>query len=185
MPVVVVANLSGFDGSPESLRHRQLEFGAEIGRAVVNFDGPIIFCVVSRYHGGAYVVFSQGLNENLTAMALEGSFASVIGGQAAAAVVFPRLVRKRVAADERVIAARAALDNASPSKLAQAQQDLEMTLRTVEGEVQMAVAGEFDKVHSVQRAKEVGSLSEVIRTANMREQLIREMRAGLARRSQS
>ena len=32
--------------------------GAEIGRAVVNFDGPIVFCVVSRYHGGAFVVFS-------------------------------------------------------------------------------------------------------------------------------
>ena len=59
-PVVVLANLSGFDGSPESLRKRQLEYGAEIGRAVVNFDGPIVFCVVSRYHGGAFVVFSGG-----------------------------------------------------------------------------------------------------------------------------
>src|SRR5207249_8031557 len=36
-PVVVLANLSGFDGSPESLRKLQLEYGAEIGRAVVNF----------------------------------------------------------------------------------------------------------------------------------------------------
>ena len=39
-PLVVLANLSGFDGSPESLRQLQLEYGAEIGRAVVNFDGP-------------------------------------------------------------------------------------------------------------------------------------------------
>src|SRR3954464_8598276 len=37
-PLVVLANLSGFDGSPESLRGIQLEYGAEIGRAVVNFD---------------------------------------------------------------------------------------------------------------------------------------------------
>jgi carboxyltransferase family protein len=36
--------LSGFDGSPESLRKLQLEYGAEIGRAVVNFDGTIVFC---------------------------------------------------------------------------------------------------------------------------------------------
>ena len=36
----------------------QLEYGAEIGRAVVNFGGPIVFCVISRYHGGAFVVFS-------------------------------------------------------------------------------------------------------------------------------
>ena len=32
-----------------------------IARAVVNFEGPIYFVVVSRYHGGAYVVFSQEL----------------------------------------------------------------------------------------------------------------------------
>ena len=55
----MLANLSGFDGSPESMRRLQLEYGAEIGRAVVNFDGPIVFCVVSRYHGGAFVVFSE------------------------------------------------------------------------------------------------------------------------------
>ena len=62
-PVVVLANLSGFDGSPESLRKLQLEYGAEIARAVVKFEGPILFVVVSRYHGGAYVVFSQQLND--------------------------------------------------------------------------------------------------------------------------
>ena len=39
-PLVVLANLSGFDGSPESMRHWQLEYGAEIGRAVTNFNGP-------------------------------------------------------------------------------------------------------------------------------------------------
>ena len=39
-PLVVLANLSGFDGSPESMRKLQLEYGAEIGRAIVNFDGP-------------------------------------------------------------------------------------------------------------------------------------------------
>ena len=58
-PLVVLANLSGFDGSPESMRRWQLEYGAEIGRAVTNFRGPIVFVVVSRYHGGAFVVFSK------------------------------------------------------------------------------------------------------------------------------
>ena len=183
MPVVVVANLSGFDGSPESLRKRQLEFGAEIGRSVVNFDGPIIFCVVSRYHGGAYVVFSQGLNDNLESVALEGSFASVIGGAPAAAVVFPGMVRRRVNADERVIAARAALDSSEPELLAERQQALEETLRTVESEVQMQVAREFDNVHSVQRAMDVGSLAGVISTENMRSHLIERVRAGIARRN--
>ena len=71
-PLVVLANLSGFDGSPESMRKLQLEYGAEIGRAIVNFDGPIVFCVVSRYHGGAFVVFSKALNPNMTVLARRG-----------------------------------------------------------------------------------------------------------------
>ena len=100
-PLVVLANLSGFDGSPDSMRNLQLEYGAEIGRAIVNFDGPIVFCVISRYHGGAFVVFSKALNPNMTVLALEGSFASVIGGAPAAAVVFAGEVEKRTPADPR------------------------------------------------------------------------------------
>ena len=112
-PLVVLANLSGFDGSPESMRNLQLEYGAEIGRAIVNFRGPIVFCVISRYHGGAFVVFSKALNPHMTVLALEGSFASVIGGAPAAAVVFTGEVDKRVRRspamrelDARIAAAR-------------------------------------------------------------------------------
>ena len=101
-PVVVLANLAGFDGSPESMRRLQLEYGAEIGRAVVNFDGPIAFCVISRFHGGAFVVFSRRLNPQLETVALEGSHASVIGGAPAAAVVFAREVDVRARDDERI-----------------------------------------------------------------------------------
>ena len=101
-PLVVLANLSGFDGSPESMRRLQLEYGAEIGRAIVNFRGPIVFCVISRYHGGAFVVFSKTLNPNMTVLALEGSFASVLGGAPAAAVVFSGDVDSRTADDPRV-----------------------------------------------------------------------------------
>ena len=67
---MVLANLSGFDGSPESMRNLQLEYGAGIGRAVVNLKGPIVFVVISRYHGGAFVVFSKTLNPNMTVLAL-------------------------------------------------------------------------------------------------------------------
>ncbi len=101
-PLVVLANLSGFDGSPDSMRSLQLEYGAEIGRAVVNFRGPIVFCVISRYHGGAFVVFSQALNEGLETIAVEGSRASVIGGAPAAAVVFAGEVNARARRDIRV-----------------------------------------------------------------------------------
>ena len=94
---MVLANLSGFDGSPESMRTLQLEYGAEIGRAIVNFEGPIVFCVISRYHGGAFVVFSKALNPTMTVLALEGSYASVLGGAPAAAVVFSGEVNARTA----------------------------------------------------------------------------------------
>ena len=104
-PVVVLANLSGFDGSPESMRHWQLEYGAEIGRAVTNFSGPIVFVVISRYHGGAFVVFSKKLNALMEIAAVEGSYASVIGGAPAAATVFVREVRART--DERPACPRA------------------------------------------------------------------------------
>jgi acetyl-CoA carboxylase carboxyltransferase component len=180
-PVVVLANLSGFDGSPESLRRWQLEYGAQIGRAVVNFKGPIIFNVIARYHGGAYVVFSQGLNESLKSVALEGTYASVIGGGPAAAVVFSGLVRRRTRADGRIQEAQAHLATTNDLERPAAQTEYEALYRKVEAEVQSAVALEFDNVHTVQRAKDVGSLSEIITPERLRPFLITSIREGLDR----
>jgi acetyl/propionyl-CoA carboxylase alpha subunit/acetyl-CoA carboxylase carboxyltransferase component len=167
-PVVILANLSGFDGSPESMRERQLEFGAEIGKAVVEFDGPILFCVIGRYHGGAYVVFSRRLSDELKAMALEGSFASVIGGGAAAAVVFTRQVAERAEADPRVRAARAALAEATEGSHRAAREHYESVRADVEALAQAEFAREFDTIHSVARALEVGSLHEVLPASQLR-----------------
>jgi acetyl/propionyl-CoA carboxylase alpha subunit/acetyl-CoA carboxylase carboxyltransferase component len=166
-PAVILANLSGFDGSPESMRKLQLELGAEIARAVVNFVGPILFLVVSRYHGGAYVVFSRALNPRLRASALEGSYASVIGGGPAATVVFGRDVRARALADPRV---QAVSKRASASDEARAL--YERTLAEVTLEKQAELAEEFDAVHSVERAREVGSLEDIVAPARMRAYLI-------------
>src|SRR5207245_536581 len=80
-----------------------------IVRAVVDFAGPLLFVVVSRYHGGAYVVFSKSLNASVRAFALTGSYASVIGGVPAASVIFTREVRARAAKDPTVSRYRAAL----------------------------------------------------------------------------
>ena len=175
-PVVVLANLSGFDGSPESLRERQLEYGAEIGKAVVEFDGPIIFCVVARYHGGAYVVFSQRLNESLESSALAGSYASVIGGAPAAKVVFPRLVRKRTMAREDVRTALADVENAAPEDALRVRERYEEVFRNAEAEMQAELAREFDQVHSVERAKQVGSLSAILSPAELRPFLCERVR---------
>jgi acetyl-CoA carboxylase carboxyltransferase component len=178
----VLANLSGFDGSPDSMRNLQLEYGAEIGRAVVNFVGPIVFCVISRYHGGAFVVFSKALNPAMTVLAVEGSYASVIGGAPAAAVVFAGVVDSRTAADPRVkeLEARvaAAADGAERAGLAAELADLRTSVRTT---VLGQVATEFDTVHSIQRAVEVGSVDAVIAAAELRPRLIAAIESGMKR----
>src|SRR5690606_21946393 len=125
----------------------QLEYGAEIARAVVEFDGPIVFLVVSRYHGGAYVVFSKALNPRLRAAAVAGSFASVIGGGPAAAVVFARELRARALADPRVVAAREAAAAGGAAREA-----YERTLAAVLAERQAEAAAAFDAIHTVERA---------------------------------
>ncbi|MDQ6607880.1 MAG: fused acetyl/propionyl-CoA carboxylase subunit alpha/methylmalonyl-CoA decarboxylase subunit alpha [Actinomycetota bacterium] len=182
-PVVVLANLSGFDGSPESMRNLQLEYGAEIGRAVVNFDGPIVFCVVSRYHGGAFVVFSATLNDGIEVIAVEGSYASVIGGAPAAGVVFARDVNTRTDADSRIVELE--------DRLASADTDERTGLRAEMADVRAAVrsgklgeiADEFDAIHSVQRALEMGSVHAIIPADRMRPYLIEAVERGIARTS--
>lgn len=176
-PLVVLANLSGFDGSPESMRKLQLEYGAEIGRAVVNFRGPIVFCVISRYHGGAFVVFSKRLNPNMTVLALEGSFASVLGGTPAAAVVFTGDVDARTADDPRVRRLESLLTAAPGPQRAALVAELDEQRATVRAEKLSEVATEFDQVHSIRRAVEVGSVDEVIKAAQLRPKLIEAIEA--------
>jgi acetyl-CoA carboxylase carboxyltransferase component len=182
-PLVVLANLSGFDGSPESMRKLQLEYGAEIGRAVVNFKGPIVFCVISRYHGGAFVVFSKALNPNMTVLAVEGSFASVLGGAPAAAVVFARDVDKRTGNDPRVLALAARVAEAPAATRAALAAELAELRSSVRAEKLTEVATEFDRVHSIQRAVDVGSVDAIISCAELRPQIIEAVEKGLARQA--
>ncbi|MDO5676935.1 MAG: carboxyl transferase domain-containing protein [Propionibacteriaceae bacterium] len=179
-PLVVLANLSGFDGSPESMRNLQLEYGAEIGRAIVNFEGPIAFVVISRYHGGAFVVFSKQLNENMTVLAIEGSYASVLGGAPAAAVVFAGDVAKRTAADARVRELESRLQTAAPQDRAALQLELADARAAVRAEKISEVAAEFDGVHSIHRAVEVGSVDKVISPAELRPAIIEVIRGHAA-----
>src|SRR4051794_6502483 len=172
-PLVVLANLSGFDGSPDSMRNLQLEYGAEIGRAVVNFRGPIVFCVISRYHGGAFVVFSKALNPNMTVLALEGSFASVIGGAPAAAVVFTGEVEKRTAASPAVRELEGRISEASGSDRSRLLVELAEVRAAIRAEKISEVAAEFDAIHNIHRAVDVGSVDAVIPASRLRPEIIR------------
>jgi acetyl/propionyl-CoA carboxylase alpha subunit/acetyl-CoA carboxylase carboxyltransferase component len=182
-PVVILANLSGFDGSPDSLRRLQLEYGAEIGRAVVNFDGPIVFCVVSRYHGGAFVVFSGTLNDNMEVAAVEGSYASVIGGAPAAAVVFAAEVNKRTSADPRIagLQARIAEATANGDDASRLRAELASAWPVVHSEKLGQVADEFDNVHSIERARDVGSVHTIVPAARLRPYLVDAVQRGMQR----
>ena len=179
-PVVVLANLSGFDGSPESLRELQLELGAEIGRAIVNFDGPVVFTVISRYHGGAFVVFSKALNDHLEVAALEGSHASVIGGAPAAAVVFAGEVNRRTDRDERLVSLREHLQAVNGTEQLQLRAELERLRGEVRSEKLGEVAAEFDAIHSIERAREVGSVDHIVAPGRLRPYLIDAVERGMA-----
>jgi acetyl/propionyl-CoA carboxylase alpha subunit/acetyl-CoA carboxylase carboxyltransferase component len=179
-PVVLLANLSGFDGSPESMRRLQLEYGAEIGRAIVNFKGPVVFCVISRYHGGAYVVFSRALNPQLEVAALEGTYASVIGGAPAAAVVFAGEVEGRARKDPRLVALNQAMAKAEGAELGRLRTQCEELFKVIHSEKLGEMAAEFDRVHSVQRALDVGALDCIIPPHTLRPYLIDAIERGIA-----
>jgi acetyl-CoA carboxylase carboxyltransferase component len=182
-PLVVLANLSGFDGSPESLRMMQLEYGAEIGRSIVNFEGPIVFCVISRYHGGAFVVFAGVLNDNMEVIAVEGSFASVIGGAPAAAVVFSRDVATRTSGDLRVKAMEVALAEADDVQRPRLRVELAGLRAQVRSEKLGEVADEFEHIHNIERALAMGSVDKIIAARELRPYLIGAVERGLLRSS--
>jgi acetyl-CoA carboxylase carboxyltransferase component len=179
-PLVLLANLSGFDGSPESMRKLQLEYGAEIGRAVVNFKGPMVFCVISRYHGGAYVVFSRVLNEGLEVAALQGTYASVIGGAPAAAVVFAGEVEARTRKDPRLEALSKAMTQAEGSEKGRLRSQWDELFKCVHSEKLGEMALEFDRIHSIHRALGVGALNHILPPENLRPFLIHAIERGIA-----
>ena len=185
-PLVVLANLSGFDGSPESMRALQLEYGAEIGRAVVNFDGPIVFCVVSRYHGGAFVVFSGTLNDNMEIAAARGLLR--LGDRRGArrgGGVRRRGQDRRTAADPRVADLQAGLaeatENGSDADASRLRAELTAVRPAVHAEKLGEVADEFDSVHSIERARSVGSVDTIVPAARLRPYLIDAVQRGMQR----
>jgi acetyl-CoA carboxylase carboxyltransferase component len=139
-----------------------------------------VFCVVSRYHGGAFVVFSGALNDNMEVAAVEGSYASVIGGAPAAAVVFAAEVNKRTSADPRVAGLQAASPRPPPT--ATTPPGCAPSWRrwpAVHSEKLGQVADEFDNVHSIERARDVGSVHTIVPAARLRPYLIDAVQRGM------
>jgi acetyl-CoA carboxylase carboxyltransferase component len=163
------------------MRQWQLEYGAEIGRAIVNFRGPIVFCVISRYHGGAFVVFSNKLNESFETIAVEGAHASVIGGSAAAGVVFTRDVNAATRSDPRVVELEERIEAEDGAEVRRLRAELSSLLDTVRSEKMGELAAKFDSIHSIQRAVDVGSVSSVVAAAELRPYLVDAIERGMAK----
>jgi acetyl-CoA carboxylase carboxyltransferase component len=125
------------------------------------------------------VVFSQVLNENLEIIALEGTYASVIGGAPAAAVVFAGEVDTRARKDERLQALTQAMVQATGVEKARLQAQWNELFPIVHSEKLGEVADEFDRVHSIHRALKVGALHNIIPPANLRPYLIHAIERGI------
>ena len=150
---------------------------------MVNFQGPIVFCVVSRYHGGAFVVFSGALNDHMEVVALEGSHASVIGGAPAAAVVFARDVaqpHRRRSPGRRSPRGRNICTESERAKPGSRQRSTSLRI-DVHAEKMGEVAAEFDAIHDVNRALRVGSIDRIIPPSELRPYLIDAIERGVAR----
>jgi acetyl-CoA carboxylase carboxyltransferase component len=128
--------------------------------------------VISRYHGGAFVVFSKALNPRMTVLAVAGSFASVIGGAPAAAVVFAGEVATRTNGDPRVRDLEQALASADEVERGAIAGRLREVRTAVRAEKLGEVAADFDRIHSIHRAVEVGSVDAVIGPQELRPRII-------------
>jgi hypothetical protein len=117
----------------------------------------------------------------MTVLAVEGSFASVLGGAPAAAVVFSGEVRKRTAADPRVTRLQEKAAGAGTADRAALNAELAEATAAVRAEKLGEVAAEFDGIHSIARAVEVGSVDKIISAAQLRPAIIEAIEEGLSR----
>ena len=121
-------------------------------------------------------MFSKSLNPDIRSAALEGSYASVIGGAPAAAVVFPKTVSKEVYLDERVKEKQKALNKGKCTP-----REYQELFNSVYNEKQRELAEKFDKIHSVERATKVGSIDDIISASQLRPYIIKQIKEGMER----
>jgi len=126
------------------------------------------------------VVFSRALNQRLEVVALEGTYASVIGGAPAAAVVFAGEVEARTRKDPRLQALSQAMTQADAAEKHRLRNQWDELFKIIHSEKLGDVAAEFDRVHSVERALKVAALHHILPPANLRPYLIDAVERGIA-----
>jgi len=103
----------------------------------------------------------------------------VIGGAPAAAVVFAAEVDARAHKDPRIQTLTDTLANASSAAKVQLRAELDEQFKLVHSEKLGEVASEFDRIHSVHRALEVGALHTILPPKELRPYLVRAVERGI------
>ena len=128
-------------------------------------------------------VYSRALNENLESSAVEGAYASVIGGAPAAAVVFSREVDARTGADPRIASLDERMAAAADAERQQLRAERDALWTEVRAQKLGEFAAEFDAIHSIERAVEVGSVERIIPAPELRPYLISAVERGMRART--
>ena len=173
---VRLRRLAGLDAQPAAgVRRRDRPRDRELP------TGPIVFCVISRYHGGAFVVFSKALNPSMTVLAVEGSFASVHRRRSRRGGRVRR--RGRQAHGTRAPGTRAGgadRGDARGAERAGCWSSSAELRASVRAEKISEVAAEFDGIHNIHRAVDVGSVDAVIPAVRLRPEIIAVLERTLA-----
>ncbi len=105
----------------------------------------------------------------------------MIGGAPAAAVVFAREVDRRTREDERLTSLDAEIAAAGDAERGRLRARWKELYDEVHSEKLGDVASEFEGVHDVARAKEVGSLHEIVAPERLRPYLVDAVERGMKR----
>ncbi|MBU1239309.1 hypothetical protein KJ865_06335, partial [Myxococcota bacterium] len=106
------------------------------------------------------------------AVALKGSYASVIGGSAAASVVFNSAISRKIEQDPGILGIREELKTAAGRQRMSLEARLSERLSALRTTLSLETAEQFDRIHSVERAAKVGSLKSVIEPSQLRPYII-------------
>ena len=88
-------------------------------------------------------------------------------------------MRREANADPRIVALLEELNAADGSERARLHAEFDQLLKQVQIEKRGELAEKFDTIHSVQRARDVGSIDEVIAPQRLRRYLIEAIERGI------
>jgi hypothetical protein len=96
-------------------------------------------------------------------------------------VVFTGEVDKRTASDPRVKELEAALSSADGVEAAHLRVELAALRSSVRSEKLGEVAAQFEGIHNIERARDVGSVHAIVPAAELRPRLIAAVKRGMER----